>query len=198
MDVSRPAAGKVRAFIAVSVPGDVRAAITGAARDAFGDLPHVRLVAEENIHGTLKFLGDVRESDIAALGDLLEEIARKHAPFALEIAGIGAFESFDSPRVLWAGVRGDLARYARLVADVDRVAAAFGVAPEKKDATPHLTFARVKAGKQLGVLRKRAARMIDTVFGAWPIDAIAIYKSTLMPDGSKYELLRTIRLTGTP
>jgi len=127
----------VRLFIGLQLPQAVRDRLSGLVYP----LPRVRWVARDNLHLTLRFIGEV---DGAAAADIDEALARIAAPsFELTIAGVGEFNSRGRVRTLWAGVeRSEPQRI--LYAKIKRALQRAGQSPERRRFSPHVTLARLR------------------------------------------------------
>lgn len=125
----------IRLFVALIPPAPVRAALAALA----GGVPGARWTPQENIHVTLKFIGEIREDQAADLDEALAEIAAK--PFALALAGVGAFDD----HALWAGVD-PKDPVAALRGKVETAAARAGLPRTDRRYVPHATIARIKHG----------------------------------------------------
>ncbi len=138
----------MRTFVAVFPPLRIGAATTTGARETVrrlgGSADRVRWARPENVHLTLKFLGDVREEVLGDLHAALEEVCAGHAPFDVELAGLGAFPSAQRARVLWAGVGTGFEELRSLAADLDEALSPLGFEREERPYTPHLTLGRVR------------------------------------------------------
>ncbi len=99
---------KWRTFVAIALPADVRKALSEL-RVQMGpqEADSVRWTRAEGIHLTLRFLGDIDVDLIPAISERLSDAAAKSGPFALGVAGVGAFPSLRRPRVFWAGLSGE-------------------------------------------------------------------------------------------
>ncbi|MCZ7584141.1 MAG: RNA 2',3'-cyclic phosphodiesterase [Deltaproteobacteria bacterium] len=137
----------IRVFIAVPLPEELRAALATAASEAFGRVPAVRAVPARNLHATLRFLGPIDASAVEALGRGLRAVAARYEPFDLPVVGLGGFLNAREPRVIYATVGGNSGPLVAMAKDADLLAAKYGVTPETRPYTPHLTVARVKPGK---------------------------------------------------
>lgn len=127
----------IRLFVALELPEAHRLQL----RHLQNGLPHVRWVAPENLHLTLRFLGDVAEPVAAELD---EELAQLEADaFEMCLHGVGHFDSRRSARALWAGVEPS-PRLLALQARVEAAAVCAGMAPEPRKFHPHVTLARSK------------------------------------------------------
>ena len=134
----------MRIFVAVFPPSEVRRALVGAARE----LPvvgEVRWARPENVHLTLKFLGEVPEDDMNRVAEALEPVRSRHEPFEAGLSDFGAFPSARRARILWAGIGegseplGDLAR------DVETCLEPLGFEREDRAYVPHLTLGRARS-----------------------------------------------------
>lgn len=158
----------------------------------------VRWVAEENIHLTVKFLGEVDEGRVAGIGERLREVCTGHAPFGLTIEGTGAFPGTKNPRTLWVGVAGSEA-LANLARDIEQAMASLGFEKEERTFSPHLTIGRVRPGRVterrgLDSIVKELATFKDKVFGTIQVEEILLMKSQLRPGGAEYSVVAGFQL----
>ena len=101
----------VRSFIAIDLPAGVRAELTSLENKLkAGRHPFVKWVDPENIHLTLKFLGDVASDSMPQIVEAMSRVAKSHSTFKLQVAGTGAFPNWQRPQVVWVGVGGELDR----------------------------------------------------------------------------------------
>ncbi|MCL4234582.1 MAG: RNA 2',3'-cyclic phosphodiesterase [Deltaproteobacteria bacterium] len=177
---------RIRAFVAVPVPEDVRRSLGVVCGETLGDLTHLRPVHARNIHVTLKFLGEVDRDTLHTIERALHAVAARHAAFELRVEGVRTLPSRGDPRVVFADLVGPVDRLALLARDVEDVAAGAGIAREDRPFTAHLTLARIKAPKQLGLLRKRIESVATRSFGDLPVREIVLYRSELDPTGARY------------
>jgi 2'-5' RNA ligase len=133
----------MRAFVAVFPPLEVRReALTWARRRSSDD--RVRWTRPENVHLTLKFLGDVRAEALDEIRAALEEVCAQHAPFDAALAKLGAFPSARRARILWIGVGAGFDPLRSLAADFDDALTPLGFEREKRPYVPHLTLGRAR------------------------------------------------------
>ena len=133
----------MRLFVAVFPPPEVRETLVRAAR-ALTAGGNVRLTVPENVHLTLKFLGDVAETDLEPVKEALEPLCGEREPFEATTSGFGAFPSERRARVLWAGVGGGSEELAALARDVDAALQPLGFAREDRPYVPHITLGRAR------------------------------------------------------
>lgn len=128
----------MRLFVAVELPEDVRAALASLG----GGVPGARWVPEENMHLTLRFLGEVDGGTGDDIAESLSEV--RGEPFELCCEGIGHFETARQPRTIWAGVSAS-PELRELQARVEKAVQRAGLPPETRKFMPHVTLARLKA-----------------------------------------------------
>ncbi len=187
----------VRAFVAVAVPRalldglrDIQRRIQSVVRE---DL--VRWSKPEQVHLTLKFLGDVPADRLDELKAALNRACEGQEPFQLVLEGIGCFPNPRNPRVVWVGLRGDQERLLRLQRRIAEQTRGFGDHIETRAFQPHLTIGRLKAeprrAKQVGeaVEQTRVDRL-----GDWTVSDVELMQSELSPAGARYTKLATVEL----
>lgn len=130
----------MRCFVAIELSDAVRRALASAGRRLTGGSRDVRLTPVEQLHLTLKFLGEVDEARLPGVCEIVRTAAASSGPFDIRISRIGCFPP-RGPRVLWAGVR-DGGECARWVQDVEGPLAELGFPPDGRPFTPHVTLGR--------------------------------------------------------
>jgi 2'-5' RNA ligase len=143
-------------------------------------------VANENLHLTLIFLGEVNEDFLTKAKAQLTGAAKVIKPFDASLNGLGAFPSPRSPRVVWIGMDKGKDETIDLQSKVEKQLGTIGYKPEDRKFHPHLTIGRVK-----GVI-KDAAKIFETNYSSrnFPVNSIVLFKSTLRPEGPVYEKLQ--------
>jgi 2'-5' RNA ligase len=156
-------------------------------------------VATENLHLTLKFLGDISPANLERLAGLLTTEAAVHAPFSFAVSGIGAFPNPRRARVIWIGLEAPPA-LAALQHIVEAAADRLGYPPEERSFSPHLTIGRVDQSATSSDLQKIKTALENTRVGALgtvQVNAIHIFKSDLKPSGSVYTHLYAMPMNST-
>ncbi|HZP42828.1 MAG TPA: RNA 2',3'-cyclic phosphodiesterase [Candidatus Binatia bacterium] len=179
----------MRCFVAVDVSPDVRAALGAAQAElrAAARRADVRWAEPAQFHVTLQFLGAVSDERVPEVVAALGEPARHAAPIALAADGLGAFPSVRRPRVVWAGMGGDVAALARLAGAVGRALAPLGFEPEARGFHAHLTLGRVRSPRGIGRLATALEAARDVALGTWTAPEVVLYQSRLRPTGAVYE-----------
>lgn len=185
--------GTIRAFIAIEIPREIQEAIaTGIAplKSSAGKSA-VRWVATENIHLTLKFLGDVSVTNLENLKQALRVEADQYPRFEIHVGGLGCFPNPRKPRVIWIGIQGP-ATLVSLQRGVDMATAKLGYMGEDRPFSPHLTIGRVRehaSPGDLAQLRTGLEALKVGMVGVAPVSHITLFKSDLNPGGAEYTRL---------
>lgn len=177
----------MRCFIAIALPPAVRelmVRVQEALRRADAD---VKWVEPENLHLSLKFLGDVGDEALATLKGVLSVEALRWPAMTLAYAGVGTFPERGAPRVVWAGCSGDLETLAGLAGAVERAAAQVGVPREHHPFVAHLTLGRVKSDRNVKRLRTAIEQQAAVPLGGQDVKEFVLYRSTLTNRGPIYE-----------
>ena len=142
---------QIRMFIAISLPDTVRATLGRVNAALALQVPPraVRWVKPELMHVTLRFLGDTAASLIPTITIELDRISAQQQTFNLVVSGLGCFPNRKRPRVIWAGLQGDVAQASVLAAAVNAFLLPLGWAEEKRPFRPHLTLGRVNDSRKL-------------------------------------------------
>ncbi len=184
----------MRLFIAIEISSEVRQNLCTVMNELRKVWTGVRFVRPEGIHLTLKFLGEVHETDSENIAGTLNDVRRLHMPFQVEVSSLGRFPEKGRPRVVWSGVKEETGILARLADDIEVAMEKIGFEKETRGFKPHITIGRVKGAggedRGLRLLEENSERN----FGSYEVDRFHLIKSTLLPDGARYEKLRTFEL----
>ena len=181
----------MRVFVGVPVGAAVAERIS-AVRNEFGG-EAVRWVPAENLHLTLKFLGDVEEAQVVSIRSALRKALAGTAGFGVTARGLGVFPDARRPRVLWMGLAAP--ELAQVAGQVDRALEPLGVERAATRFRPHATIGRWRRPEPPGVsLREELTRWRDREFGEFRMDAVTLFRSTLRPAGATYSPLEVFRL----
>lgn len=185
----------IRAFIAIKIPEDIQEKLKGIQEKLKQSAVHVSWVKPENIHLTLKFLGNIEENQIPDIGSKLEESVKVVSPFQLQIGYAGAFPNIRFPRVVWIGVTDDEASSLKtLQAELESQLAKLGFKKEKGRFQPHLTLGRVRSQKN----RSNLLRAIESIINIWVgevyVDTVYFIRSELKSTGAEYTDIVAMRI----
>jgi 2'-5' RNA ligase len=189
----------LRSFIAIELPGDLQIEISqiiGRLQNKAGK-SCVRWVSVENIHLTLKFLGDITSSAIADIQELIKSEATNQLTFNVEIGGSGAFPNIKRPRIIWLGVNSP-PELASLQSGIVIALSKLGYPIEERPFSPHLTLGRVRENASTAELAAITSALNDVrigILGKVSVDKIHLFKSDLQPGGSVYTKLYSAQLS---
>lgn len=192
----------IRSFIAIDLPTKIQTRLDRVStqlQERLEDVP-VRWVPVENIHLTLKFLGDVSESNLEVLKDVLRTVVANYDKFEISIGGMGAFPQARRPRVIWIGIESP-PELASIQRNIESETARLGYARERRPFSPHLTLARVSRGAGARDVRKVAEALNSFkvgFLGVARVEAVRLYRSELQPGGAIYTGLLTAHLDSSP
>jgi RNA 2',3'-cyclic 3'-phosphodiesterase len=195
--MATPAAQSIRAFIGIPLEAGPIAALQKIQQQLGADLPEgaVRWVKSEQLHLTLKFLGDVSRDRLDELAAALQRACAGIPPFQLRLEGAGCFPHQKNPRVVWIGIGGTLEPLRKLQEQIDHETPSFGDHTEARAFQPHLTIGRVRAfGKAARHVGERVARARVAALSEWNVREIHLVQSELAPTGSRYTFLATVPL----
>lgn len=191
--------GSIRAFVALDIPADVRHTLGHLSQQLDMIVPAraVRWVKPESMHLTLSFLGDgVTAVQVTQISQLLDDLTQNTHPFTLRLDKLGCFPKPLAPRVIWAGLSGDLPPLRRLKTALDDGLNPLGWPPERRHFSPHLTLGRVKDTAAVA----RAGLPFGTPLAAhsFEITAVHLYQSELTRQGAQYEICHSSPFTVPP
>jgi len=149
------------------------------------------LVRPENLHLTLKFLGNTSETVVDSIFNIMQKI--ESTPFQVELSKLGCFPRPARPRVIWLGLSMGYDQLAQIATFLDMNLHTLGFEREKRKFAAHLTLARVKS-RTVPKLAQYLKEYQDVEIGSFAVDEIVLKKSTLTPKGPIYESLRTKKL----
>ena len=175
-----------RLFVAIDPPLPLCTLLSEMA----GDIRGARPVPLEQLHLTLKFIGDVQEARLPGLKEALKAIT--HQPFYLTIKGFGRFPHSGNPRIVWAGIVPQ-PELGRLYFSIEQTLARHDIAREARAFTPHITLARCKTSKPEQIrpfLEKHRSFHSEPFL----VEQFNLYRSTLTADGAIHTLEETVFL----
>lgn len=181
----------VRSFIAIELPEDLKHGIFAATEKLRALNSDVKWVSLENLHLTVKFLGDTAEEMLENISKRLLSISERHAPFLLNFIGAGSFPDMRKPRVIWIGIS-ESREFMNLHNDIENAMTEFGFQKDNRRFSLHLTIGRVRSLKNVSTVMKEFSTLEQMDFGKIEVKNIALMKSDLRPNGSVYTSLQEI------
>ena len=183
----------IRAFIAVDLDDPVIEKVCNVVEILKPRITEIRWLRKENLHLTLKFLGNIAESQVEPITAALRHPLGLFSPCTISAKGLGVFPDFRRPKILWVGLTGD--QLVQLAAEIESALMPLGFTPENRAFTPHLTIGRWREGSRPAKnLRQEIDSLNDFEFGACAVRQIVLFQSVLKPEGASYSELRTIQL----
>ena len=181
----------MRLFVALEIPSAVRQNLATLLDSLRAITKELRWVRAENLHVTLKFLGEVAEAKVDAVRSALGEI-RSDKAVALEFRGLGFFPNEKHPRVFWVGMKAS-PNLKTLAGDIEGAMEKLGIPREKREFSPHLTLARFERPRLPEALRKLIADSQPREFGSLRTNQFHLIQSKLKLSGAEYTTVATFQ-----
>jgi 2'-5' RNA ligase len=181
----------MRLFVALAIPTEVREKIAALMRELRGADANPKWLNPDNLHVTLKFIGEVVPEKVPQIGDALAAVHIQEQIIA-EFSGIGFFPDARRPSVAWVGIQPPQI-LSSLATEVNRALAPIGIAREEKPFMPHLTITRFKETRLSSALRAKIEEQKSRKFGTLTTDEFHLIESKRKPGGAEYTTLRSFR-----
>jgi 2'-5' RNA ligase len=188
--LSEPAlsSGQIRSFVSIDLEEprilDQVESIMSSLLSLGGDL---KPVERENIHLTLKFLGNVSAPRLDEVKSALSQVT--FPPFSLEIKGAGAFPNLKRMNVIWVGIGEGWSQVELVFEQTEKLLHQLGFSRETRPFSPHITVARVKSGRKRDEIAAFLGHLSDESFGSFNVENVKLKESVLSPSGPKYSTL---------
>jgi 2'-5' RNA ligase len=181
----------MRLFVALAIPTEVREKIAALIRELRGVDANPKWINPENLHVTLKFIGEAAPEKAVEIGDVLATIHTEQEA-AIEVGDVGFFPDARRPSVAWVGIQAPQI-LSLLAAEVNRVLAPLGIPREEKPFVPHLTIARFKETRLSAQLRAQIEKQKSRKFGTLATGEFHLIESKRKTAGAEYTTLRSFR-----
>lgn len=153
----------------------------------------LKLVKPENIHVTMRFLGNITPPMVDSVHEAMQKIS--FSQFDVAIRGLGAFPKLQYARVIWAGIRSGAEQLSNVFDQLDPRLRELGFRPDSKGFSPHLTIARVKSGRNKSELVRCIKEAVNYEFGIVKAECLRLKRSVLTPRGPIYSTIREVKVT---
>lgn len=183
----------VRAFIAIELPSIIAKSLEEIQNNLKDTANKITWVKPDNIHLTMKFLGNIETDKAHAIEKILKNIVSQISIGKLSVKGVGAFPTINNPRVIWVGVEDDK-NLLNIYTQLEEGVASLGFKKEERPFKPHLTLGRIKFLKDKKGLKERLEKLADIKFASFIVDSLILFKSELTPEGSLYTKLKEVKL----
>lgn len=186
----------IRSFIAIPLPQPVQKSVAKLIRGLEQPDDGIRWVPTDNLHLTLKFLGDVTNTEVPNVCTAMRRACQDFEPFELNYVGTGGMPTNDRARVLYVGVDDPTQELTRLATTLETKMADLGFKPEPRDYRPHLTLGRVRNGHRSSHddVMTRLLSHQDTSWGDTTVTKVLLIASFLEKSGPSYQTMDTIEL----
>ena len=184
----------MRCFIAIAISDEIRKAIGSIIEKLGPGQKGLRWTTPENIHITLKFLGETDEKVVPDIKARLSSICSNSIPFTLNIHGTGVFPNPKHPNVLWVGIDKS-EEMKKLNMLIEGSLSELGFEKETREFSPHLTIGRVKDRKGIEPVIKGLYEFNETFLGTIHANEVLLMKSVLKPAGAEYSKVAVFKLS---
>lgn len=189
----------MRTFIAIELPSEIKDSLSRLQEELKASNADVKWVESNNIHLTLKFLGEIDDKKLDKITRIMDDTAKEKDKFQIRISSLGAFPKIDFPRVIWVGVDTGDKEVKDIAKDLEKKIAKIGIPKEDRPFSSHITIGRTRSSLN----RERLVQDLKNKaeLGARKLDfyatKITLFKSTLTPHGPIYEVLKETNLKAT-
>lgn len=179
----------LRAFIAVEIDNLTKQKISKLISDLKKSNTDAKWITENQMHLTLKFLGNIDENKVGDISNALSEITDNFSAFAINLSSLGAFPGMNHPRVVWLGVNKGAGSLIKLNEKIETAMEKTGFKKESRKFEPHLTLARIRTSKNISNLIKLINGASFPAQNDAQIDKLVLFQSTLTPKGALYKII---------
>ncbi len=181
----------VRAFLAFDIENEDAKRKLGAAQKLVAQTgADIKLVETENIHMTIRFLGDITLNMADKVFEEMKKI--QFTPFNVCINGLGVFPSLSYPRVVWAGITEGADQLRNVFTQLEPKIQSLGFTPDPKGFSPHLTIARIRSARNKPQLAECITKNAKYDFGTIKAQCFRLKRSELTPSGPIYSTLKEV------
>ncbi len=186
----------IRSFISIEIPRPIREQMVLVPESLKSIRGKFSWSNTNNLHMTLKFLGDCTRRRLEAISKRLAEIAASHKRFDLSFDGVGVFPGYSAPRIVWLGIKDGREELVKLARDVADSMEQIGFKREARPFRPHITLARIKYLSSRDELKTAIERMPKVNVGPMMAKYIFLMRSQLNPKGAVYTVIERLCFSG--
>ena len=187
----------MRAFIAIELPKETKLALAKLEDQLKKTNADVKWVTPENLHLTLKFLGDIDVAQANEINGIIENVANNYPPYAIKIYSVGAFPKLSLLKVVWAGIDTGVDETKKIFKELEEGIEKLGIPKDERPFSTHITLGRTRSPSNRKLLAKEIERITENFElnnAEFQVDKITFFKSTLSSNGPTYEVLKTASL----
>lgn len=178
----------MRLFVALVLPDEIKNYLNQIISDLQKADAGVKWVKPEQIHLTVKFLGETNESKVDSIKNSLDNIAEKQKTINVSLSKLGVFPNLVRPKIIWVGLEGEISALANLADKVSNDFEKFGFEKERRKFKAHLTLGRVKSDRGLFELSDLISKYNLSQM-QFDFKKLVLYKSVLTPKGPIYSVV---------
>ena len=184
----------MRTFIAIKAADEIKQRIIEIQNELKSINADIRWIKLENIHMTLKFLGEVEDSRIIEVCSIVEDAVKTTEKFELSIETSGVFPGQGLPKVIWIGVLEGLEFLAKSYRSLEESLYRAGFEKEKRNFSAHLTIGRISSARNIKNLLQKLETLKSVRLGRMAVKAVFIMRSDLTPKGPEYSVIKKVEL----
>jgi 2'-5' RNA ligase len=184
----------VRLFFAANVTPEIRERLALVQRPLVATGADVKWVEIENLHVTMKFLGEVPEDKVPAIVAQADQAAKEAKAFVMSLGGLGAFPTQRAPRVVWVGLTHGLDELRVLARGLEAGLEKLGFKPEGRPFSAHVTLGRVRSPRGRDALAQALQAGRECEIGTLNVEKFALMQSVLGRGGPQYSVVQEFRL----
>ncbi|MGB6681819.1 MAG: RNA 2',3'-cyclic phosphodiesterase [Candidatus Bathyarchaeia archaeon] len=183
---------KIRSFIAVDIESEeFRSQILELQKKIIDIGADIKPIVPENIHLTLRFLGEIETTLMEKIVDMMKLI--EFQPFEIQFKGTGAFPSMKKINVIWVGLTLGQEELSRISRSLESQFRKLGISEDKKGFSPHVTIARIRSGRNRDAIADLLYKSKEKTYGSMIAEAIRFKKSVLTPQGPIYSTIFEVK-----
>ena len=183
----------IRTFIAIELPVEVKQAVRQIQNQLGKNIDGIRWVKHENIHLSVKFLGNVEENRISDIAAAVNNAVRDFSAMNLKTGHLGMFPNVKRPRILWLGIEGDALEFIRMSKNCELELEKLGYEKADRENKPHITVGRIRSSnKQKSLVNILKDIHIESI--EFRADALKLMRSELNPNGAVYTTLQSVKI----
>ena len=184
----------MRTFIAIELSKDIRETLAQIQSHLKYSCADIKWIEKENIHLTLKFLGEIPDKKLQQVKSTLEIVGKETSPFEISLKDIGAFPNINYPRVIWVGLDKGADESKVFAQMINEEVLKIGFQKEPRPFAPHLTIGRVRSPKNKEALKEKMLSCQLSAVSLQLIKSVILFQSALTPKGPIYTKLYETKL----
>lgn len=182
----------MRLFVAIDIPESLKEEINNFIFSNYRlvDKNKINWVKKENLHITLKFIGEIDKELLPKVEERLSFCSKDKRWFKVKLEGVGVFPKINSARVLWIGVKEEENYIFDLAQRIEDELAKLNIEKEKREFRTHLTVGRIKVLRDRESIDSFVKKFSKKSFGVFEVDGFVLYESVLKSEGAEYSVVK--------